>query len=99
VLGLDADGARDVVHGGLMAAVAAELADDALDAQRELLEVARRPDGPRVVAEVALELAVDRRDGVARECDPAGGVEAVDGLDEAVAGDLETSSKGSSGRW
>jgi hypothetical protein len=42
-----------------------------------------------VVAEVALDLAHDGRHGVAGERDAAVGVEAVDGLDEAEAGDLE----------
>jgi hypothetical protein len=48
---------------------------------------------------VALDLAGDRRDGVAREGDATLEVEPVDGLDESEARDLEMSSNGSSGRW
>ena len=44
---------------------------------------------PALVAEVALELAQDRRRRVARELRPAAGVEAVDRLDQAEARDLE----------
>ena len=57
--------------------------------QRELLEVARDPHGPRAVAEVALDLAEDRRDRVARERHLARQVEAVDRLHEAQRRDLE----------
>jgi hypothetical protein len=51
------------------------------------------------VAEVALDLAMDGRHRVGRERDPAVGVEAVDGLHEAEARDLEDVVEGSSGRW
>ena len=63
--------------------------DGLVDLQRELLQVARHADRPRAVAEVALELAEDRRHGVARERDLARGVEAVDRLDQAERGDLD----------
>ena len=69
-------------------AVASEVGDDAVDAQRQPLEVARDAHRPGAVAEVALDLAEDRRDRVARERDAALDVEAVDGLDERVARDL-----------
>ena len=59
-----------------------------LDHQAQLLEVARRPHVPRGVAEVAADLAEDRRHRVAREREPAVRVPAVDGLDEAHRGDL-----------
>jgi hypothetical protein len=48
---------------------------------------------------VALELAEDRRDGVARERDLAGGIEAVDRLDEPSDATWMRSSSGSSARW
>ena len=43
---------------------------------------------PRVVAEVALDLALDRAPGERRERHVAVGLEAVDGLDEGEEGDL-----------
>ena len=61
---------------------------DGVDAQLELLEVARHADGPAVVAEVALELSEDGGDGKARERESAPGVEALDRLEEAERGDL-----------
>jgi hypothetical protein len=70
-------------------AVASEVGDDAVDAQRQPLEVARDAHRPGAVAEMALDLAGHRRDGEARERDAARRVEAVDRLDEAEAGDLE----------
>ena len=57
--------------------------------QRELLQVARHADRPGAVAEVALDLAEDRRDRVGGERDLALGVEAVDRLDQADRRDLE----------
>src|SRR5207247_7512228 len=57
--------------------------------QRQLLEVARDADRPRAVAEVALDLAEDRRHRVAGERNLAVGVEAVDRLDEAERRDLD----------
>ena len=69
--------------------LARQLGDRPVDLEGELLEVARHADGPRPVAEVALELAEDRRDGVAREGDVALGVEAVDRLDQAERRDLD----------
>ena len=83
------DRLRDLGDGRLPAQVGGELRDLAVDAQRELLEVARDAHGPGAVAEVALDLAEDRRDRVARERDLAGQVEPVDRLDEAEARDLE----------
>ena len=75
-----------------------------LDHQAQLLEVARRPHVPGGVAEVAADLAEDRRHRVAREREPAVGVPAVDGLDEAHRGDLHEvverlrGARGSAGR-
>jgi hypothetical protein len=44
---------------------------------------------PALVAEVALQLSEDGGGGVARELRPATGLEAIDGLDQAEARDLE----------
>ena len=60
-----------------------------LTRERALLEVARHVQRPALVAEVALELAEDGGRGVARELRAAAGLEAVDGLDQAEARDLE----------
>ena len=57
--------------------------------QPQLLEPARHPDRPALVAEVALDLADDRRRGVRRELHAALGVEPVDRLDQADGGDLD----------
>ena len=61
----------------------------AADRERALLEVARHVQRPALVAEVALQLAEDRRRGVACELRPAARLEAVDRLDQAKARDLE----------
>jgi hypothetical protein len=59
------------------------------DGQPQFLEPAGDSDVPGAVAEVSLEFADDGRDGVAGEVDAAGGVEFVDGFDEADGGGLE----------
>ena len=56
---------------------------------RQLLQVARDADRPALVAEVALELAEDRRHGEGRERGLARRVEAVDRLEQAERGDLD----------
>lgn len=48
----------------------------------ELLEAARYPNGPGAVAQVALDLAVDRRNRVGGEIDPAVELKPVDRLDQ-----------------
>src|SRR5947208_4871913 len=70
-------------------ALSGQVGDRPVDAQGELLEVAWDPYRPGPVTEMALELAQDRRDGVAGEGDVAIGVEAVDRLDEPERRDLE----------
>ena len=60
----------------------------ALDDQHPLLERARNVDGPACIAQVALELAEDRRDRVGRERAAPARVEAVDRLHERQAGHL-----------
>ena len=59
-----------------------------LDLGHELLDRARDADGPAEVAEVALDLAEDRRDGERGERQPAVRVEALDRLQQAERGDL-----------
>ena len=65
-----------------------QLARRLLDAQRELLQVARRPHRPRLVAEMALDLAEHGRHREGGERDPPVGIEAVDRLQEAERRDL-----------
>ena len=90
VLLVGADLRADLGDRRLAVQVAATSSDDRpVDLQRQLLQVARDAHRPRAVAEVALDLAQDGRHRVARERDPALEVEAVDGLDEPQAGDLE----------
>ena len=69
--------------------LAREVGDLAVDLQGELLEVARHADRPRLVAEVALELAEDRRDRAAQDRHLALRIESVDRLDQADRGDLD----------
>ncbi len=57
--------------------------------EAELLQVARRAHVPGRVAEVAAQLAEDRRDRVGREREPALRVPAVHRLDQADRGDLD----------
>src|SRR5688572_32486435 len=60
----------------------------AVDAQRQLLQVARNPDSPALVAEMALQLSRDRRHSERRERVTACGVETFDGLQQAHGRDL-----------
>ena len=71
------------------AELARHLVRHAVDPHRHLLQVARHAHRPALVAEVALELAEDRRDGERRERGLARGVEAVDRLQQAERGDLD----------
>ncbi len=70
-----------------------------IDAQRQLLEVAGHPHRPGAVAEVALDLAEDRRHGEAREGHVAVGVEAIDRLEQTERGDLFEIVEGLLLRW
>ena len=65
-----------------------QLAAGVLDLQGELLEPAGNPQRPRGVAEMPPQLTQDRRHREAAECGSAVGIEAVDRLQEADAGDL-----------
>ena len=78
----------DLAGGREAAELLAQRLGGLLDARDRLLDAARHVDRPRAVAEVALELAEDRRHGVGGEGDPAVGVVAVDRLDEAEVRDL-----------
>src|SRR3954447_7211536 len=69
--------------------LAGQLVGDAVDPHGELLEVARHPDRPPLVAEVALELTEDRRHGEGGERGLALGIEAVDRLQQPERGDLD----------
>ena len=62
---------------------------DPVDLDRQLLEVARDADRPALVAEVALDLAEDRRHRERRERRLAGRVEAVDRLQQPERRDLD----------
>ena len=53
------------------------------------MQGARHPHGPGPVAEVALQLAEDRRLGVAAKGNAAGRIEPVHGIHQAEAGDLK----------
>ena len=56
--------------------------------RRQVLERARHADQPRVIAQVALELAGDRRNGEGGERRASVGFESIDRLHEADEGDL-----------
>ena len=77
--------------------VAAQLDDVRLHAPRQLLQAAGHAHRPRVVAQVAPDLAQDGRHGVAGERDVAAEVEAIDRLDEPQASDLEEIVEGLTG--
>ena len=74
---------------GRAAELRRELVDEARDAERELLHAPRHVDAPRAVAEVAADLADDRRHGVGGELDAPLEVESVDRLDQADRSDLD----------
>src|SRR5918995_2119865 len=66
-----------------------QLGQRLLDLEDSLLDVAGHADRPTPVPEVPLQLAEDGRDGEGGERRAAPGVEAVYGLDQAQARDLE----------
>src|SRR5829696_5652398 len=69
--------------------LARHLLADAVDLDGQLLEVAGDAHGPALVPEVPLELAQDGRDRERGERGLAGGIEPVDGLQEAERRDLD----------
>ena len=76
-----------------------QLLDRAVDAEVEFLQAARHLDRPAFVAEVALDLADDRRRRVGRELDAALEVEAVDRLEQPDACRLGSRSSSASPRF
>ncbi len=88
LLGRALEPAGEVGDRGRAAQLAPQLLARLLDRQAELLQVAGGAHVPGRVAEVAAQLPEDRRDRVAREGEPALGVPAIDGLDEADRCDL-----------
>src|SRR3954470_24287900 len=84
-----ADPLRDLARGGGAAELAAHVLADAVDLDRELLQVARYADGPALVTEMTLELAEDGRDRERRERCLSCGVEALDRLQQSQRGDLD----------
>ena len=84
-----ADRLGELAGRGGAAQALGELGGRRADLHPQLLEPARHPDRPALVAEVALDLADDRGRGVRRELHAALGVEAVDRLDQADRADLD----------
>ena len=78
----DVEPLRDLARPGRPAELLGQRADDAGQLALQVLEPARDPGGPGVVAEVAPDLAGDRRDGEGEEVDAAVGVEPVHGADQ-----------------
>ena len=66
-----------------------ELLDRAVDREVEFLQPARNLDGPALIAEIALDLADDRRRRVGRELDAALEIEAVDRFEQPDRADLD----------
>src|SRR4029078_1584489 len=78
----------DLVSRRCVSELAGECFGGLLDLGHELLDRAGHADGPPEVAEVALDLAEDRRDGERRERQPAVRVKALDRLQQTEGGDL-----------
>ena len=89
LLGLEVEGLGDLVDGRNPSELGGQSRRLALDLGDALLQLARHPHRPAAVAEVALELTEDRRDGIARERHAALRVEAVERLDEPEARHLD----------
>src|SRR5215211_7287428 len=79
----------DLGDGGGAADLLGQLGHHLVQRQVELLEPARHPHRPALVAEVPLELADDRGGGVGRELHLALQVEAVDGLQQPDGAHLD----------
>src|SRR5206468_2149918 len=80
---------REFVHPRAPSGAAAYLLLGLVDLSRALLGAAVDVEGPRAIAEVALELADDRRHRERGEGEAPIGIEALDRLDEPQARDLE----------
>jgi hypothetical protein len=85
---LDPGGRGQLRDRGRAAELGRQLVERAREAEAQLFQASWDVHGPRLVPEVAPDLADDRRDGVACEVDAAVHVEAIDGLDEADGPDL-----------
>src|SRR3954471_8261815 len=83
------DGVGELLDGRRAAELVRELVALLGDLELQLLEAARDAHRPRLVAEVALDLAEDGRRRVGREAHLAGDVEAVDRLHDPDARDLD----------
>ena len=86
---LDVGRLGELGDGWRAAELGGEVVDEARDAQRELLHPPRHMDAPRAVAEVAADLADDRRHGIGGELDATLELEAVDRLDQADRAHLD----------
>ena len=80
---------RQFGDGRRVAVLDGEALDRAVDAEVQLLQPARHLDRPALVAEIALDLADDRRRGVGRKLDAAFEVEAVDRFEQSEHADLD----------
>ena len=87
----------DLADRGRALQLLGQLGDRFLDLGHAVVQAARHPHGPDPVAEVAFELAEDGRRGEGAEGDAAVGVEAVDGVDQGEAGDLQEVVEGLAG--
>src|SRR3954470_3493216 len=88
LLNAGAERVAHLLHGRRAAELARERLAAAHDARAQLLDVARDAEHPAAVAEVALELARDRRNRERREAHVARDVEAVDRLQQSQRRDL-----------
>src|SRR5438105_1985992 len=85
---LDAEAVGDLRDRWLAAELVLQLLAHRVDPHQVLLQAPRHPDRPGAVAEVAADLAGDRRRGEGAELVLKGRIEALDGLDEADEADL-----------
>src|SRR3954452_1255945 len=88
LLDTGAERARDLGHSRRAAELARQRLASAHDARAELLDVARDAQHPAAIAEMALELAGDRRHGERREAHLPRNVEADDRLQQPQRRDL-----------
>jgi len=89
LLGAAADGRGHLTNAGRAAKLLRQPLALARGLQRALLQVARDVKRPALVAEVALQLAEDRRRGVAGKAGTTARLVAVDRLQEPDVGDLD----------
>ncbi len=87
----------DLGHGRRVLQLLGQLGDRFVDVGHSVVEAARHAHGPDPVAEVAFQLAEDRRGGERRERNPAIGIEAIDRVEEPDVGNLEEVVEGLAG--